>query len=62
MALPIWRGSRFPVSLFEPTAMWDAASKERASARVVRPLGREHLTPTFPVMMTGRLHAKTGRG
>ena len=27
MALPIRRGSRFPVSLFEPTAVWDPASE-----------------------------------
>ena len=27
MALPIQRGSRFPVSLFEPTAWWDPASE-----------------------------------
>ncbi len=27
MALPIRRGSRFPVSLFEPTALWDPVSE-----------------------------------
>ena len=27
MALPIRRGSRFPVSLFEPTTWWDPASE-----------------------------------
>jgi HSP20 family protein len=27
MALPIRRGTRFPVSLFEPTAWWDPASE-----------------------------------
>jgi len=27
MAQPIRRGSRFPVSLFEPTALWDPASE-----------------------------------
>ena len=27
MAQPIRRGSRFPVSLFEPTALWDPVSE-----------------------------------
>jgi HSP20 family protein len=47
MALPIRRGSRFPVSLFEPVAVWDPGSEvEYLRERMGRLY--EQLTPQWP--------------